>query len=109
MRWRTSLWASLITAALALGSLATAGRAGFRAEYGPGGFSLRGYVEETMARLGPFEVTAGIDLRYPEAQATPYTAAVYEGEEYWIGVEVAKPVPGELGAFRIAVMGGVVW
>ena len=109
MRWRTSLWASLITAALALANPALAGRAGFRAEYGPAGFSLRGYVEETLARFGPLEVTAGIDLRYPEVQATPYTAVIYEGEGYWLAVEVAKPVPGELGAFRIAVMGGVVW
>lgn len=109
MRWRTSLWASLATAALALASLAVAGRAGFRAEYGPAGFSLRGYVEETLARLGPLEVTAGIDLRLPEAQATPYTAAVYEGDGYWLAIEVAKPVPGELEAFRFAVMGGWEW
>ncbi len=109
MRWRTSLWAFLTTAALALASPALAGRAGLRAEYGPAGFSLRGYVEETLARLGPLEVTAGIDLRYPEAQATPYTAVIYEGEGYWLAVEVAKPVPGELETFRIAVIGGVVW
>ena len=109
MRWRTSLWAFLTTAALALTSLAAAGRAGFRAEYGPAGFSLRGYVEETLARLGPLEVTAGIDLRYPGAQATPYTAVIYEGEGYWLAIEVAKPVPGEPEAFRFAVMGGVVW
>jgi len=97
------------TAALALASLALAGRGGFRAEYGPAGFSLRGYVEETLARLGPFVVTAGIDLRLPEVQATPYTAVIYEGAGYWLAVEVAKPVPGDPGAFRFAVMGGWEW
>jgi len=106
---RTSLLALATTAALALGSLALAGRGGFRAEYGPAGFSLRGYIEETLARLGALEITAGIDLRLPEVQATPYTAAIYEGAGYWLAVEVAKPVPGELGAFRFAVMGGVSW
>ena len=109
MRWRTNLWAFLITAALALSSTALAGRAGFRAEYGPPGFSLRGYVEEILARLGPVEITAGVDFRLPEAQATPYTAVIYEGDGFWVVVEVAKPVPGEASAFRFAVMGGVVW
>jgi len=109
VRWRISLWAFLTTAGLALASLALAGRVGFRAEYGPAGFSLRGYVEETLARLGPLEVTAGIDLRLPEAQTTPYTAVIYGGAGYWLAVEVAKPVPGELGAFRFAVMGGWEW
>jgi len=109
VRWRTSLWALAITAALALSSLALAGRAGFRAEYGPSGFSLRGYIEEALTRLGPLEVTAGIDLRLPEAQATPYTAVLYESTWYWLAVEVAKPAPGDPGAFRFAVMGGVSW
>jgi len=109
VRWRTSLWVLATTAALAPASLVLAGRAGFRAEYGPTGFSLRGYLEETLARLGPIEVTAGLDLRLPEVEATPYTAAIYEGAWYWLAVEVAKPVPGDPGAFRFAVMGGWEW
>ncbi len=71
---------ALATAALALAvSPALAGgRAGVRIEGPP--FSLRGYVEETVFRAGPLEVTAGIDIRLPEAQGTPYTAAIYEGD-----------------------------
>ena len=100
--------ATLITVALVLAANpALAGRAGFRAEARTGGFSLRTYLEETAMRIGPFEVTAGVDLRWPPAQATPYTAVIYYGEGYWLALELARPLPS--GGWRAAIMGGVSW
>jgi len=98
------IWIAL---ALATSTALASGRAGWRVEVQPDGFSLRAYAEETLFELFGFELTAGLDLRYPEAEITPYTALLYEGAGWWMGLELAKPIPG--AAFRFAVMGGVVW
>ena len=100
--FKRALAIALVLASLAL----AAGRMGFRAEYGPE-FSVRAYAEQIVLEAGPVEVTAGLDLRYPELSATPYTALIYEADAWWVGIEVAKPVPGS--GWRFALMGGMSW
>ncbi len=100
--------ATLITVVLVLAtSPVLAGRAGFRVEARTGGFSLRGYIEETAMRIGSFEVTAGIDVRWPPAMVTPYTAVLYYGGGHWLAIELARPLPGS--GWQAAVIGGVSW
>ena len=105
---RTSRWVLAITVALVpvLSSALAGGNLGFRLEYP---FSLRAYVEETLWRAEDLRVAAGVELRIPEMVATPYTVVVFDKDNFWVAVELAKPVPGEPTAFRFAVMGGLGW
>jgi len=99
---------SLVLAVLAASSLALAtGRAGWRAEAQMGAWSIRGYVEERLFEVAGLEFWAGLDVRLPEMTATPYTALFYSGDSWWVGLELARPVPG--GGFRAALIGGWNW
>lgn len=101
----------ILVLALTLGVLgcAEAGRWGCRAEFGPSA-RLSCYGEETLLRLGPLEVAAGLDARYDPALgllATPYTLLAYFAEGLWVTLEVGVQAP--TAAWRVAVGAGGRW
>jgi len=97
----------LIILLLASGLAIAGGRAGYRVEVGQR-FSIRAWAEQVLVDWGPFEQVAGAEAEYTNGvwYWTPYTGLGYNGNGYWLQVQIrASP----LGGFGFAVVGGWVW
>lgn len=110
-RWVQGLCLTLALIGPSSSALAQ-GRAACRVEFGTS-TRLFCYADQSLYTIGPVESYAGMELRYPGPEFTPYLGILYRAEGWWGAAEVARPlVPpwrgGETGwGFR--VLFGLTW